>query len=167
MSTETLTDHTISVLVNNHPGVLSRITSLITRRGFNIDSIAAGPAKEPDMVRLTIIVKGDDRSIEQIQKQLYKVVDTVKVAYIDPVNKLEREIGLVKLRTTNGDRHEILQLVTVFKGEVLDSSPNGFVVQIVGSTDQVDSFIALFPPQKVVEVARTGIVAMNRWEKKR
>ncbi|ADK80732.1 MULTISPECIES: acetolactate synthase small subunit [Sediminispirochaeta] len=166
MREEEYTDHTISVLVNNHPGVLSKLTSLITRRGFNIESIAAGPTKDPDMFRLTIIVKGDDQSVEQIQKQLYKIVDTVKVSPIDPRNKVEREIGLIKLRATNGSRNEVLQMVNVFKGQVIDSGPGGFVVEIVGSSEKVDSFIGLFPPQQVVEVARTGIVAMNRWEKK-
>jgi acetolactate synthase I/III small subunit len=167
MHGENYTDHTISVLVNHHPGVLSKLTSLITRRGFNIDSISAGPAKDPDMYRLTIIVKGDDRSIEQIQKQLYKIVDTVKVSPIDPKNKVEREIGLIKLRASNGERQEILQMVNVFKGQILDSGPGGFVVEIVGSNEKVNSFISLFPPQQIIEVARTGIVAMNRWEKNR
>lgn len=166
MYEENYTDHTISVLVNHHPGVLSKLTSLITRRGFNIDSISAGPTKDPDMFRLTIIVKGDDRSVEQIQKQLYKIVDVVKVGAIDPKNKVEREIGLIKLKISNGERQEILQMVNVFKGQILDSGPGGFVVEIVGSSEKVDSFISLFSPQQVVEVARTGIVAMNRWEKK-
>ncbi len=166
MYEENYTDHTISVLVNHHPGVLSKLTSLITRRGFNIDSISAGPTREPDMFRLTIIVKGDDQSVEQIQKQLYKIVDVVKVGAIDPRNKVEREIGLIKLKISNGERQEILQMVNVFKGQILDSGPGGFVVEIVGSTEKVDSFISLFTPQQIIEVARTGVVAMNRWEKK-
>lgn len=163
---DTLNDHTISILVNNHPGVLSKLTSLITRRGFNIDSISAGPAKDADMYRLTIIVKGDDRGVEQIQKQLYKIVDTVKVSPIDPANKVEREIGLIKLRATNGDRQGIIQLVSVFKAEIIDSGPGSFVVEIVGTSERVESFIAMFPPQKIIEVARTGIVAMNGCDKK-
>lgn len=166
MHNEEYTDHTISVLVNHHPGVLSKLTSLITRRGFNIDSIAAGPAKDPEMFRLTIVIKGDDRSVEQIQKQLYKIVDTVKVSPVDPRHKVEREIGMIKLRAQNGQRKEILQMVEVFKGQVLDSGPGGFVVEIVGSSEKVDSFISLFASNQIVEVARTGIVAMNRWEKK-
>lgn len=160
-----LSDHIISLLVLNHPGVLSKITSLITRRGFNIDSIAAGPTKEKDMFRLTIIVKGDDRSIEQIQKQLYKIIDTVKVMTIHPARKVEREIGLIKLKAPMGERNEVLQMVNVFKGQILDSSTSGFVVEITGSSEKVDSFINLFPANQIVEVARTGIVAMDRWEK--
>ncbi|MDZ7795042.1 MAG: acetolactate synthase small subunit [Spirochaetia bacterium] len=102
----TYTDHVISMLVFNHPGVLSKITSLITRRGFNIDSIAAGPTKEKDMFRLTIMVKGDDRSIEQIQKQLYKIVDTFKIMTIHPARKVEREIGLIKVKAPMEERNE-------------------------------------------------------------
>jgi len=160
-----LTDHIISLLVLNHPGVLSKITSLITRRGFNIDSITAGPTKDKDKFRLTIIVKGDDRGVEQIQKQLYKIVDTVKVMTIHPSRKVEREIGLIKVNAPMGQRNEILQLVNVFKGQILDSGPKGIVVEITGNSEKVDSFLSHFTPQQIAEVARTGIVAMDRWEK--
>jgi len=161
----TLTDHIISLLVLNHPGVLSKITSLITRRGFNIDSISAGPTKEKNMFRLTIIVKGDDRGVEQIQKQLYKLVDTVKIMTIHPSRKVEREIGLIKINAPVGQRNETMQLVQIFKGQILDSGPAGFIVEITGSSDKVDSFLSHFTPQQIAEVARTGIVAMDRFEK--
>ncbi len=161
----TLTDHIISMLILNHPGVLSKITSLITRRGFNIDSIAAGPTKEKDMFRMTIIVKGDDRGVEQIQKQLYKLVDTVKIMTIHPSRKVEREIGLIKINAPVGQRNEIMQLIQIFKGQILDSGPAGFIVEITGSSDKVDSFLSHFTQQQIAEVARTGIVAMDRFEK--
>lgn len=160
-----LNDHIISLLVLNHPGVLSKITSLITRRGFNIDSISAGPTKEKNMFRLTIIVKGDDRGVEQIQKQLYKLVDTVKIMTIHPSRKVEREIGLIKINAPVGQRNETMQLVQIFKGQILDSGPAGFIVEITGSSDKVDSFLSHFTPQQIAEVARTGIVAMDRFEK--
>lgn len=160
-----LKDHIISLLVLNHPGVLSKITSLITRRGFNIDSISAGPTKEKNMFRLTIIVKGDDRGVEQIQKQLYKLVDTVKIMTIHPSRKVEREIGLIKINAPVGQRNETMQLVQIFKGQILDSGPAGFIVEITGSSDKVDSFLSHFTPQQIAEVARTGIVAMDRFEK--
>jgi acetolactate synthase-1/3 small subunit len=162
---ETLRDHTIALLVADHPGVLSKITSLITRRGFNIDSIAAGPTKDKGLFRLTIIVKGDDQGVEQIQKQLYKLVDTVKVVPIHPSRKVEREIGLIKLRVPMGRRGEVIQMVQVFKGEILDTGADGFIVEITGDNDKIDSFLGLFQPHEVVEVARTGIVAMDKWEK--
>ncbi|HDQ13555.1 MAG TPA: acetolactate synthase small subunit [Sediminispirochaeta sp.] len=160
-----LSEHIVSLLVLNHPGVLSKITSLITRRGFNIDSIAAGPTKERDMFRLTIIVKGDDRGVEQIQKQLYKLVDTVKVMTIHPSRKVEREIGLIKLHAPLGGRNEIMQLVGVFEGKIIDSSTEGIIVEITGNSEKVDSFLSHFNPQQILEVARTGIVAMDRFEK--
>jgi acetolactate synthase I/III small subunit len=160
-----LQDHTIALLVADHPGVLSKITSLITRRGFNIDSIAAGPTKDRGLFRLTVVVKGDDRGIEQIQKQLYKLVDTVKVVPIHPAKKVEREIGLVKLRVPMSKRSEVVQMVQIFKGEIIDAGPDGFIVEISGDSDKIESFLGLFQPSELVEVARTGIVAMDKLEK--
>ncbi len=161
-----LTDHIVSVLVNNHPGVLSKVTSLITRRGFNIDGISAGNTKQSDMFRLTIVVKGDDRSIEQIQKQLYKIIDVVKVWIITPESKLDREIGLIKIKIPQSLRNEILQMINVFKASVVDAGPDGFIVEITGTSEKIDSFLSLFEHHQIVEVARSGVVAMNRWDKK-
>ena len=163
---EQLTDHIVSVLVNNHPGVLSKVTSLITRRGFNIDGISAGNTKQSDMFRLTIVVKGDDRSIEQIQKQLYKIIDVVKVWIITPESKLDREIGLIKIKIPQSLRNEILQMINVFKASIIDAGPEGFIVEITGTSEKIDSFLSLFDHHQIVEVARSGIVAMNRWDKK-
>lgn len=162
---ETLRDHTIALTVADHPGVLSKITSLITRRGFNIDSIAAGPTTGKGLFRLTIIVKGDDRGVEQIQKQLYKLVDTVKVVPIHPSRKVEREIGLIKLKVPAGKRGEVVQIISAFKGEVIDSGPGGFIVEVTGESEKIDSFLGMFQPQEIAEVARTGVVAMDKWEK--
>ena len=161
-----LTDHIVSVLVNNHPGVLSKVTSLITRRGFNIDGISAGNTKQSDMFRLTIVVKGDDRSIEQIQKQLYKIIDVVKVWTITPESKLDREIGLIKIKIPQSLRNEILQMINVFKASIVDAGPDGFIVEITGTSEKIDSFLSLFEHHQIVEVARSGVVAMNRWDKK-
>lgn len=162
---EVLRDHTIALLVADHPGVLSKLTSLITRRGFNIDSISAGPAKGKGVFRLTIVVKGDDQGIEQIQKQLYKLVDTVKVVPIHASRKVEREIGLVKIKVPAGKRGEVVQLVDVFKGKILDTIAGGFVVEVTGNSEKIESFIGMFQPDEIVEVARSGIVAMDKWEK--
>ena len=158
------TNHMISILVYNKPGVMAKVTSLFTRRGFNIESISAGKAKETEMMRMTIIVKGDDRSIEQIQKQLYKVLETVKVSPIHPTNKVEREMGLIKIKLTNGNKVELFQLVNAFKGIVVDASTIGFTVEMTGPTETIDAFINLIPKNLIIEIARTGIVAMNRWE---
>ncbi len=160
-----LTDHIVSILVHNNPGVLSKITSLVTRRGFNIDGISAGPTRQNDMFRLTIVVKGDDKSIEQIQKQLYKIIDVVKVAPIIKSSMVGREICLVKIKASLGDRHEIFQIINVFKANVVDVGGNGFIAEITGDPDKIDSFLALLEPHQIVDVARTGIVAMNRWDR--
>ena len=160
-----MTDHFISVLVEDHPGVMAKVTGLMARRGFNIESLAAGPCEKAGMFRLTIVVKGDDHGVEQIQKQLYKVVDTVKVVPIERGVRVEREIGLVKIRTGSGGRSELLELVKVFRGNVLDLTPAGCIVEITGSSEKIDSFIRLFPADQIVEVSRTGLVAMKRWNK--
>ena len=166
MKTDNLnTDHIVSVLVHNNPGVLSKVTSLVTRRGFNIDGISAGPTRQNDMFRLTIVVKGDDKSIEQIQKQLYKIIDVVKVVPIDKSSMVGREICLVKIKASGSDQHEILQIINVFKANVVDVGTNGLIVEITGDSDKIDSFLALLEPQQVSDVARTGIVAMNRWDR--
>ncbi len=162
---EIYTDHIVSVLVHNNPGVLSKITSLVTRRGFNIDGISAGPTRQNDMFRLTIVVKGDDKSIEQIQKQLYKIIDVVKVAPILKNSMVGREICLVKIKASGSERHEILQIISVFKANVVDVGSNGFIVEITGDSDKIDSFLAILEAHQIVDVARTGIVAMNRWDR--
>ncbi|MCF6336201.1 MAG: acetolactate synthase small subunit [Spirochaetales bacterium] len=158
------TDHIVAVLVHNNPGVLSKVTSLVTRRGFNIDSISAGPTRQNDMFRLTIVVKGDDRSIEQIQKQLYKIIDVVKVVPINKNRMAGREICLIKVKASGKERHEMLQIISVFKANVVDVGTNGFIVEITGDSDKIDSFLALLEPHQIIDVARTGIVAMNRWD---
>ena len=157
-------NHMISILVYNQPGVMAKVTSLFTRRGFNIESISAGKAKENELMRLTIIVKGDDRSIKQIQKQLYKVLETVKVSPINQAQCVEKEMALIKIKCSNGSKSELFQLVDVFKGKVLDTNANGFIIEITGATDKIEAFMQLVPKNSIVEVARTGIVAMNRWE---
>lgn len=159
-----LKSFTIAVTVYNKPGVMARITSLITRRGFNIESISAGDTKENDLYRITIVIKGDDRAIEQIQKQIYKMIDTVKVTQVNEENKIAKEMAFIKIKALNGDKVSFFQLIDVYKGSIVDTTQEGFVVQMVGSHEKVNRFIGLFPPNKIMEIARTGIVAMNRWE---
>lgn len=165
MADDLYTDHIVSVLVHNNPGVLSKVTSLVTRRGFNIDGISAGPTRQNDMFRLTIVVKGDDKSIEQIQKQLYKIIDVVKVVPIIRSRMVGREICLVKIKASGNEKHEILQVINVFEANVVDVGTNGLIVEITGDSDKIDSFLALLEPHQISDVARTGIVAMNRWDR--
>jgi len=165
MADDLYTDHIVSVLVHNNPGVLSKVTSLVTRRGFNIDGISAGPTRQNDMFRLTIVVKGDDKSIEQIQKQLYKIIDVVKVVPIIRSRMVGREICLIKIKASGNEKHEILQIINVFEANVVDVGSNGLIVEITGDSDKIDSFLALLEPHQIIDVARTGIVAMNRWDR--
>jgi acetolactate synthase I/III small subunit len=165
MADDLYTDHIVSVLVHNNPGVLSKVTSLVTRRGFNIDGISAGPTRQNDMFRLTIVVKGDDKSIEQIQKQLYKIIDVVKVVPIIRSRMVGREICLIKIKASGNEKHEILQIINIFEANVVDVGSNGLIVEITGDSDKIDSFLALLEPHQIIDVARTGIVAMNRWDR--
>ncbi len=158
--------HTLSVLVYNHPGIMSKVTGLITRRGFNVESITAGRAKDEEMLRLTIVVRADSKSLEQIQKQLYKVIDTVKVAVIHPENKVERELVLIKVKPPHGSKSELFQLVEVFRGKVVDASNEGFMIEITGPAIKIDAFVDLLPRNSIIELARTGTVAINRWPRK-
>lgn len=162
--TNHLKNHTISIEVHNEPGVLARLSGLITRRGFNIESFSSGDTREKGMCRLTVVVNGDDRGIEQIQKQIYKMIDTVKVSPIDDEKKIEAETALIKIKARNGEKLEIIQLVNIHNGHIVDTAPGGFVVSIMGERERVDRFIRLFPDNHVLEIARTGVVAMHRWE---
>jgi len=155
--------HTISVLVYNHPGIMAKVTSLFTRRGFHVESITAGKAKDEEMLRLTIVVMADSKSLEQIQKQLYKVIDTVKVSLIHPELKVEREMALIKVKPPNVPKSELFQLVNVFRGRVVDASPSGFIIEITGPVPKIDAFINLLARNSIIEIARTGTVAINRW----
>lgn len=159
---ERYTDHTISLVVNNKPGVMSKITGLITRRGFNVESITVGRDLEKGLARMTMLVKGDDRSIEQIQKQLYKMIDTVKVYPITLENRVAREMALVKIKLVKGEKSELFQLINIYKAEIVDTSPGGIIVEITGPSEKIDGFINLLPRHLIVGVARTGIVAMHK-----
>ncbi len=161
-----LSEHTISMLVHNKPGVLSKVLSLITRRGFNVESVSAEKTFG-DKTRIIVAVMADELSLEQIQKQLYKIVDVIKVTPIDEKHKIVKEMAFVKVRNIPGQsgntNGELFQLVDVFGGEIINATPNGFVFQVTGSRDKINSFISLIPESLVVEIARTGIVAINKW----
>ncbi len=157
-------EHLVSMLVHNKPGVMRKVANLFARRGFNISSITVGDSEVPGLARLIIMVKGDERIIEQIEKQAYKLVEVVKVTPIDPIpeNRVEREMALVKVKF--GDqKQELFQLVEIFRGKIVDVSKEGAIIEITGSRSKVEAFIRLLSENQIVEIARTGIVAMNRW----
>ncbi len=155
--------HIISVLVENRFGVLARISSLIAGRGFNIDSLAVGETEEPTVSRMTIVTHGDERIIEQITKQLNRLIDVIKVTDMTEAAHVERELVLIKVATPNAQvRSEVIQVVDVFRAKVVDISSSTVTVEVTGTQDKVQAFIEMVEPFGIKEMARTGAVAMGR-----
>jgi len=155
--------HIISVLVENHFGVLARISSLIAGRGFNIDSLAVGETEDPTVSRMTIVTHGDERIIEQITKQLNRLIDVVKVTDMTETAHVERELVLIKVTTPSAQtRSEVTQIADVFRAKVVDISASSVTVEVTGTQDKVEAFIEMVEPFGIKEMARTGAVAMGR-----
>lgn len=154
--------HTITVLVDNKPGVLARVAGLFSRRGYNIESLAVSITQDPEISRMTIVVNGDEAEVEQITKQLHKLIDVSKVQdYID-VPIVARELALIKVNAEVKDRTALLQLVEVFRGRVIDMTEKTFVVELTGGGDKIDAFEKLLEPYGIRELVRTGRIAMAR-----
>ncbi|THF73165.1 acetolactate synthase small subunit [Cohnella fermenti] len=156
------TKHTIAILVNDQPGVLQRVSGLFGRRGFNIESITVGASEEPGLSRMVIVTTGDDHTLEQIQKQLYKIVDVIKVIDIGSSPMVGRELGLIKVNAEPSSRPEILGVVETFRAAVVDIGPSSLIVQVVGDSDKIDAMIELLKPYGIRELSRTGVTAMIR-----
>ncbi len=154
--------HTISVLVENKFGVLARISTLFAARGFNIDSLAVGETDDPGMSRMTIVVKGDDSVLEQVTKQLNKLVDVIKVNDFNGVDYVERGLALIKINVNKSNRAEIMQIVGIFRTRIVDVSQDSMIVEITGDEEKIDAFIKMVVPYGIREVSRTGIVALAR-----
>ncbi|MDP6432960.1 MAG: acetolactate synthase small subunit [Candidatus Scalindua sp.] len=157
--------HVISVLVENKVGVLSRITGLFSGRGFNIESLAVGETEDTNISRMTIVVSGDDSILEQVRKQLGKVVDTIKVTDYTGTDYVERNLILIKVSVLPGKRNEIIELVDVFRGKIIDVGQKDMIVEISGPEDRLEAVLNLLRPYGIKEVARTGRIAMNRGPK--
>jgi acetolactate synthase-1/3 small subunit len=159
--------HIISTLVVNHSGVMARVAGLFSRRGYNIESIAVGHSEEPNQSRMIIVVEADeDQVVEQIEKQLYKLVDVVKVNDIPVSDAVERELALIKVNAGSQNRAEILQIVDIFRANVVDVSSRAVVIETTGGSDKIEALIALLRPFGIREIVRTGQVAMLRTPKK-
>ncbi|MEO3945696.1 acetolactate synthase small subunit [Gorillibacterium sp. CAU 1737] len=154
--------HTISVLVNNQPGVLQRVSGLFGRRGFNIDSITVGASEEAGLSRMIIVTSGDDSTAEQIEKQLYKLIDVIKVVDLSENPNVEREVALIKVNAEPSLRPEILGVVETFRASVIDIGATTLIVQAVGSSDKVDAIVDLLRTYGIRELSRTGVTAMTR-----
>ncbi|EOS55400.1 MULTISPECIES: acetolactate synthase small subunit [Paenibacillus] len=154
--------HAISVLVNDQPGVLQRVAGLFGRRGFNIESITVGQSEEAGLSRMIIVTKGDDKTLEQIEKQLYKLIDVIKVVNLSSRPMVARELALIKVKAEPAERPEIMGVVETFRAAVVDIGTHSMIVQVVGDTEKIDAMIELLRPYGIRELSRTGVTAMIR-----
>lgn len=154
--------HTISVLVENEFGVLARVASLFSGRGFNIESLTVAETLDPTVSRMTLVTRGDDRVVEQIEKQLYKLIPVIRVADFTEVPHVEREMALVKVRADEKTRAEVMSIVDIFRGKVVDVSPRSYIVEVTGDESKIQALLDLLRPLGILEIVRTGKVAMHR-----
>ena len=154
--------HVLSALVQNQPGVLAHISGMLASRGFNIDSLAVGETENPELSRITFVVRGDDNVLEQVRKQLRKIITVVKVMDISAEDFVERDLMLVKVQAQPQQRVEITLLVEMFRGRVVDVSPTCLMIEIAGQERKIQAFIDLMRPYGIIELARTGRIALVR-----
>ncbi|MBU2567790.1 MAG: acetolactate synthase small subunit [Elusimicrobia bacterium] len=154
--------HTVSALVENKAGVLARIATLFAARGFNIDSLAVGETDDPSVSRMTIVVRGDEKILEQVEKQLNKLVDIIKVWEYSKTEHIERDLALIKVKTDKSNRAEILQIVNIFRADIIDVCHDAVIIEVTGDEDKIQAMVRLLKPYGIREMVRTGIVAMAR-----
>jgi acetolactate synthase I/III small subunit len=154
--------HTLSVLVENRPGVLARVASLFSRRGFNIDSLAVGPTEHEEISRMTIVVEVEDLPLEQVTKQLNKLVNVLKIVELDPVASVQREIVLVKVKADLTTRSHVLETVQLFRAKVVDVAPDTVTIEATGTADKLAALIGVLEPFGIKELVQSGMVAVSR-----
>lgn len=157
--------HTLSVLVENHPGVLSRVAGLFSRRGFNIDSLAVGITENPEVSRITIVVDGDEYTVEQVSKQLNKLIDVIKIKQLEKADSVSRELALIKVAANATTRSEIVQIVEIFRAKIVDVSKSTLTIEISGGTDKVAALEDMLKQFGIKEIVRTGTIAIERGNK--
>ena len=157
--------HTISVLLQNKPGVLSRVTGLFSGRGFNIESLCVAETLDPGISCLTLVTRGDDAIVEQITKQLHKLIDVIKVIDISESDYVEREMVLIRVKAEANTRAEVLRVIDIFRGKVVDVSPKSYAVEITGPASKIKAVIDILKPIGIQEIVRTGTIAMARARK--
>jgi acetolactate synthase-1/3 small subunit len=154
--------HVLVAVVNNRPGVLNRVASLLRARNFNIESLAVGHTEQREVSRMTIVLRGDDFAVEQLAKQLYRLIDVLKVQDLTGERRIEHELALIKVRATNSTRAEILKIVELYKGRVVDVSADSVIVEATGTEEEIDALTALVGGFGLKELVRTGSIAMSR-----
>ncbi|HWA67628.1 MAG TPA: acetolactate synthase small subunit [Mycobacteriales bacterium] len=154
--------HTLSVLVENKPGVLARVASLFSRRGFNIDSLAVGPTEHSDVSRMTIVVNVEALPLEQVTKQLNKLVNVLKVVELETDAAVQRELLLVKVKAEQATRSQVFEIVQVFRAKVVDVATDAVTIEVTGTSDKLDAFIKVLEPYGIRELVQSGVVAVGR-----
>lgn len=162
MTTKSTSNRTITALVQDKPGVLNRISSMFRRRGFNIASLAVGRSETPDLSRMTFVVEGDDAVVEQVAKHLNKLVEVIRVSDMSEQNIVSRELALIRVKTTNHNRSEIMQITSAFRANIIDVTQTSFIIEVTGTEQKIDALEDLLRGFGVAEVMRTGMVAMGR-----
>jgi acetolactate synthase I/III small subunit len=154
--------HTIAVIMENKPGVLTRIAGMFSRRSFNIDSLSVGATDNPDYSRMTITVHGDEEVLEQVVKQLSKLINVIRVSELEPSESVERELAVIKVNADKENRSEIMQIVNIFRAKIIDVSARSMIIEVTGDEEKVDAIVLLLRQFGIKEMARTGKVSMVR-----
>ena len=157
-----MSKHTLSVLVEDKPGVLARIAGLFSRRGFNIESLAVGPTEHPDISRMTVLVDVEDLPLEQVTKQLNKLIEVIKVVELEPQASVQRELMLVKVRADLQTRSHVLETVQLFRAKVVDVSPDAVTIEATGNVDKLAALLRVLEPFGIREIVQSGMVAVAR-----
>jgi len=159
-------NHIILVLVENKAGVLAKISGLFSRRGFNIESLAVGPTEDEKISRITIVVNAETHSMEQVIKQLYKLINVIKIQELDPSNIVERELVLIKVSADNNTRAEILEIINIFRANIVDVAKKSLIIEITGNSSKIQGLEDMLKPYGILELIRTGKIACSRGSKK-
>ncbi len=157
-----MSTHTLSVLVEDKPGVLARIAGLFSRRGFNIDSLAVGPTEHPDISRMTIVVNVEESPLEQVTKQLNKLVEVIKIVELDGTASINRELLLVKVKADPTTRGQVLDAANLFRAKVVDVAPDAITIEVTGNVDKLADFLRVIEPFGIRELVQSGMVAIGR-----
>lgn len=157
---------TLSVLLENEAGALSRVVGLFSQRGFNIESLTVAPTDDPSLSRMTIVAKGEEKVLEQIEKQLHKLIDVFKVINLSHYEHVEREVLLLKVKAVGSMRDEIKRMVDIFRGQIIDITPKQYTVQLSGTSDKLNAFIETVQAETtIIELVRSGVISLSRGEK--
>src|SRR5436309_4432392 len=154
--------HILTLLVENKPGVLARIAGLFSRRGFNIDTLAVGPTDDPTLSRITLTLDGAMHPIDQVTKQLHKLINVIKIRDLEPADTVARELALFKVSADGANRAEVMQMVEIFRGKIIDVSKRSVIIEVTGSWEKIEAFERMVRPFGLIEMARTGEIAISR-----